>query len=144
MSFETRHKKRHYDIYSSNSLLQWTASYLQFCDFFSRDVRFDAYTCVTHSDVYAVAVHYCSSGPAVIFVCTGCPTRYRTRHFFNNSYTNEDIATKFEQEYVRCVRNEQECVCSAPNSCDKEQRSASPFSATASFRRDSGHRACPM
>ena len=25
---------------------------------------------------------------------------------------NEDIATKFEQEYVRCVRNEEECVCS--------------------------------
>ena len=40
-----------------------------------------------------------------ISVNTGCPTRYRTRHFFNNSNTNEDIATKFEQEYVRCVRN---------------------------------------
>ena len=25
---------------------------------------------------------------------------------------NEDIATKFEQEYVRCVRNGEECVCS--------------------------------
>jgi len=37
---------------------------------------------------------------------TVCPTRYRTRHFFNNSNTNEDIATKFEQEYVRCVKNE--------------------------------------
>ena len=36
---------------------------------------------------------------------TECPTRYRTRHFFNNSNTNEDIETKFEQEYVRCVRN---------------------------------------
>ena len=34
-----------------------------------------------------------------------CPTRYRTRHFFNNSNINEDIATKFEQKYVRCVRN---------------------------------------
>ena len=44
---------------------------------------------------------------------TVCPTRYRTRHFFNNSNTNEDIVTKFEQEYVRCVRNEKECVCSA-------------------------------
>ena len=44
--------------------------------------------------------------------CTGCPTCYRTRRFFNNSNTNEDIATKFEQEYVRCVRNEEECVCS--------------------------------
>ena len=35
---------------------------------------------------------------------TVCPTRPRTRHFFNNS--------KFEKEYVRCVRNEEECVCS--------------------------------
>jgi len=43
---------------------------------------------------------------------TVCPTRYRTRHFFNNSNTNEDIAMKFEREYVRCVRNEEECVCS--------------------------------
>ena len=43
---------------------------------------------------------------------TGCPTRYQTRHFFNNSNTNEDIATKFEEEYVRCVRIENECVCS--------------------------------
>jgi hypothetical protein len=42
----------------------------------------------------------------------GCPTRYRTWYFFNNSNTNEDIATKFEQENVRCVRNEKECVCS--------------------------------
>jgi hypothetical protein len=31
---------------------------------------------------------------------TECPTRYRTRHFFNNSNTNEDIATKFEQQDV--------------------------------------------
>ena len=27
---------------------------------------------------------------------TVCLTRYRTRHFFNNSNSNEDIATKFE------------------------------------------------
>ena len=40
-----------------------------------------------------------------------CPTLYRNRHFFNNSNTNEDIAKKFEQEYVHCVRNETECVC---------------------------------
>jgi len=34
-------------------------------------------------------------------------------HQVGNQYiTNEDIATKFEQEYVRCVRNEKECVCS--------------------------------
>jgi len=30
---------------------------------------------------------------------TGCPTRYRTRHFFNNFTTNDDIATKFEADY---------------------------------------------
>ena len=40
---------------------------------------------------------------------TVCPTRYRTGHFFNNCNTNEDIAVKFEQEYVRCERNEEEC-----------------------------------
>jgi hypothetical protein len=45
----------------------------------------------------------------------GCPTRYRTRHFVNNSNTKDDISKKFEQGYVRCVRNEEECVCSAPN-----------------------------
>jgi hypothetical protein len=45
-------------------------------------------------------------------ISTGCPTTYQTRHFFINSKTNEDIATRFEQEYVRCVRNEEECVCS--------------------------------
>jgi len=46
-------------------------------------------------------------------------TRYRTRNFFNTSNTNEDIATKFEQEYVCCVRNEEDVsvvrVCNAPN-----------------------------
>ena len=42
----------------------------------------------------------------------GCHTTYQTRQFFYNSKTNEDIATRFEQEYVRCVRNEKECVCS--------------------------------
>jgi len=47
---------------------------------------------------------------SLCFLCTVCPTRYRTPHFFNNSNTNEDIATKFEQNYVRCVRNEEECV----------------------------------
>ena len=55
---------------------------------------------------------YCSRWKGVISAYTVCPTRYRTWHFFNNSNTNEDIATKFEQEYVRCVRNEEECVCS--------------------------------
>jgi len=30
---------------------------------------------------------------------TVCPTRYRTRHIFNNFTTNEDIVTKFEADY---------------------------------------------
>jgi len=30
---------------------------------------------------------------------TGCPSRYQTRHFFNNFTTNEDTATKFEADY---------------------------------------------
>jgi hypothetical protein len=45
---------------------------------------------------------------------------YRVSHslpnpafFFNNSNNHEDIVMKFEQEYVRCVRNKEECVCSA-------------------------------
>ena len=63
------------------------------------------------------------------------PTRYQTRHFFNISNTDEDIATKFEEEYVRCVRNENECVCSAPNCCDTEQRSASQLGSVASGTR---------
>jgi len=39
---------------------------------------------------------------------TECPTRYRTRHFFNNFTTNEDIATKFEADLPHCVRNVKE------------------------------------
>ena len=39
---------------------------------------------------------------------TGCPTRYQTRHFFNNFTTNEDIATKFETDLPHCVRNVKE------------------------------------
>ena len=39
---------------------------------------------------------------------TGCPTCYRTRHFFNNFTTNEDIATKFEADLHYCVRNVKE------------------------------------
>ena len=36
---------------------------------------------------------------------TGCPTLYRTRNFFNNFTTNEDIATKFEADLPHYVRN---------------------------------------
>jgi len=34
----------------------------------------------------------------------GCPTRYWTRHFFNNFTTNEDIATKFEAHYRNALQ----------------------------------------
>ena len=54
----------------------------------------------------------CGNWGGILLTYTGCPSRYRNRHFFNNSNTKEDIATKFEQEYVRFVRNEEECVCS--------------------------------
>jgi hypothetical protein len=42
----------------------------------------------------------------LITYSTGCPTRYRNRHFFNNFITNENIATKFEAHLTHCVRNE--------------------------------------
>jgi hypothetical protein len=32
----------------------------------------------------------------------------RTRHFFNNFTTNEDIATKFKADLTHCVRNAKE------------------------------------
>ena len=41
----------------------------------------------------------------VTYTYTGCPTRYRTRKFFNNFTINEDIATKFEADLPHCVRN---------------------------------------
>jgi len=34
-----------------------------------------------------------------IYIYIVSPTRYRTRHFFNNFTTNENIATKFEADY---------------------------------------------
>ena len=39
-------------------------------------------------------------------VIQNVPFATEPRHFFNNSNINEDFATKFEQKYVRCVRNE--------------------------------------
>jgi hypothetical protein len=41
-------------------------------------------------------------------IATGCPTRYRTHHFFNHFTTNEDNATKFEADLPHCVRNVKE------------------------------------
>jgi hypothetical protein len=45
---------------------------------------------------------------SIIEINTGCPTSYRTRHFFNNFTTNEDIPTKFEADLRHCVRNVKE------------------------------------
>jgi hypothetical protein len=42
------------------------------------------------------------------FFYIGCPTRYRTRYFFNNFTTNEDIASKFKAVLPHCVRNVKE------------------------------------
>jgi hypothetical protein len=39
---------------------------------------------------------------------TGCPSRYRTPHFFNNFTTNEDIARKFVGDLNHCVKNVKE------------------------------------
>ena len=79
---------------------------------------------------------------------TVCPTRYRTRHFSNNSITNEDITTKFEQQYVHCVWEMKRNV--SQNDTWRTPLSREywclvwDFSATASFRRDFGHRARPI
>jgi hypothetical protein len=45
---------------------------------------------------------------ALYFIATECPTRYRTRHLFNNFTTNKDIATKFEVDLPHCVTNVKE------------------------------------
>jgi hypothetical protein len=47
-----------------------------------------------------------------VYIVQGVPLLTKPGISFNNSKTNEDIATRFEQEYVCCVRNEEECVCS--------------------------------
>jgi hypothetical protein len=90
-------------------------------------------TCVTETYRNKIALQCLTHIKCTVpFSNTVCPTRYRTRHFFNNSNTNEDIANNFEQGYVRCVRNEEERVCSVPNCCDTEQRSASQPGSVAS------------
>ena len=60
-------------------------------------------------DVFVTYIEYRIYAEPIVSY-TECPNRYQTRHFFNNSNTNEDIATKFDQQYFRCVRNEEECV----------------------------------
>jgi len=79
--------------------------------FFGSSKRYIAQTNVTKRGFRKTHDAYTLTKTVKIY--TECPTRYRTRYFFNNFNTNEDIATKFEQEYIRCVRNEEECVCSS-------------------------------
>jgi hypothetical protein len=43
-----------------------------------------------------------------IYIYTECLIRYRTRHFFNNFTTNEDIGTKCDADLPHCVRNVKE------------------------------------
>ena len=70
-----------------------------------------AYVCIPHS---FIVINVCNQRKNLCSPCiyththTGCPTRYRTRHFFNNFTTNEDIATKFEGDLPHCVRNVKE------------------------------------
>ena len=53
---------------------------------------------------------------AILSAYTVCPTRYRTRHFFNNFTTNEDIATKFKvypvwtHTYTNTLEQQTYCV----------------------------------
>ena len=70
----------------------------------SQEIRFLLSILRWHESSNGTSPTYMNSVQATNY--TECPTRYRTRHFFINSNTNEDTATKFEQEYVRCVRNE--------------------------------------
>jgi hypothetical protein len=64
------------------------------------------HSCIVHSDVSQYFISPNNAQPICLKILkfalkyTGCPTRYRTPHFFNNSNTNEDTATKFEHEYV--------------------------------------------
>ena len=63
---------------------------------------------------------YTATGIRHAFMLTGCCPQYERSiarsHIqgvpLATEHGIEDIATKFEQEYVRCVRNEEECDCS--------------------------------
>jgi len=59
-------------------------------------------------NLHVAAQHCVETGKLIaiyIYIYTVCPTRYRTRHFFNNFTTNEDIATKFEADLPHCLGN---------------------------------------
>jgi hypothetical protein len=72
----------------------------------------DSSTIATDNITGMYIIHYSIELIAFSAEYTRCPTTYQTRHFFNNSKTDEDIATRFEHEYIRFVRNEEECVSS--------------------------------
>jgi len=55
------------------------------------------YFCTMHLVQFSILTN--NSTTYILVFYTGCLTRYRTRHFFNNFTTNEDIATKFEADY---------------------------------------------
>jgi hypothetical protein len=82
-------------------------------------IKITVITCIASFNIFLYCPHikfmcffYSCHKRRLSFPYTGCSTRYQIRHFFNNSNTNEDIATKFEQKYVCCVKNKEECVCS--------------------------------
>ena len=88
-------------------------SLLSFCPV--RGVETHYISLLSFCPVRGVETHYISllwasllTSILVLVINTGCPTRYRTRHFFNNFTTNEDIATKFEADLHHCVRNVKE------------------------------------
>jgi hypothetical protein len=61
------------------------------------DVRL--FGCVSSLALWFV-LNFVISSLMVMLKLYRCPTTYQTRHFFNNSNSNEDIATKFEHQYV--------------------------------------------
>ena len=85
------------DLYSLHTNQSATRSSKNLHEQLSTVQHMDSFFCPLWAAVFNVVVH------------TGCPTRYLTRHFFYNCNTNEDIATQFGQEYVRCVGNGKEC-----------------------------------
>jgi hypothetical protein len=46
----------------------------------------------------------CQDERHITLTSTECPTRYQTRHFFNNFTTNEEISTKFATHYRHALQ----------------------------------------